>query len=64
MISKCHCEPLFGDREAYPQGKQSPAWRIKLAFRRLLQRHKSPLRNDIAISSSIREKTMTPLQKP
>jgi hypothetical protein len=24
MFSKCRCEPLFGDGEAYPKGKQSP----------------------------------------
>jgi lysozyme len=38
--------------------KQSPVRRTKLTLRRLLQRHKPPLRNDMAILSSILEKTM------
>ena len=38
--------------------KQSPVRRTKLTLRRLLQRHKPPLRNDMALLSSILEKTM------
>ncbi len=38
--------------------KQSPVRLTKLTLRRVLQRHQPPLRNDMAILSSILEKTM------
>jgi len=34
----CHCEPFFGDREAYPKGKQSPVYQASLTAWGLLRR--------------------------
>jgi hypothetical protein len=37
-IQPCHCEPFFGDREAYPKSKQSPVYQASLTAWGLLRR--------------------------